>query len=109
MSHQCNVSFETQYCFINNNHINVNDYSFTINIKKSKKYENTLNIFIYDKICGSIKNNIIKTNCPEIYDDIAVVGVIFLSYLLYIGVEDFKSIDYDKKYLSSSNKSMTES
>jgi hypothetical protein len=89
--------------------INVNDYSFTINIKKSKKYENTLNIFIYDKICGSIKNNIIKTNCPEIYDDIAVVGVIFLSYLLYIGVEDFKSIDYDKKYSSSSNKSMNES
>ena len=81
--------------------INVNDYSFTINIKKSKKFENTLNIFIYDKICGSIKNNILKTNSPEIYNDVAIVGAIFLSYLIYKGVEDFISKDYDKHYSRS--------
>ena len=82
-------------------HINVNDYSFTIIIKKSKKNKNTLNIFIYDKICGSIKNNILKTNSPEIYNDVAIVGVIFLSYLIYNGVEDFYSKDYDKHYSRS--------
>jgi hypothetical protein len=81
--------------------INVNDYSFTINIKKSKKFEDTLNIFIYDKICGSIKNNILKTNCSEIYDDVAIVGVIFLSYLIYNSVEDFYSKDYDKHFSRS--------
>ena len=85
--------------------INVNDYSYTINIKKSKKMEDVLNIFIYDKICGSIKNNILKTNSPEIYDDVAIVGVIFLSYLIYRGVEDFYSKDYDKYYSSSSSTS----
>ena len=81
--------------------INVNDYSFTINIKKSTKFEDTLNIFIYDKICGSFKNNILKTNCSEIYDDVAIVGVIFLSYLLYQSVEDFYSKDYDKHFSRS--------
>lgn len=93
--------------------INVNDYSYTINIKKSKKMEDVLNIFIYDKICGSIKNNILKTTSPEIYDDVEIVGVIFLSYLIYRGVEDFYSKDYDKCYSSlsssSSSKSITES
>ena len=29
--------------------INVNNYSYTIDIKKSKKFEDTLNIFIYNK------------------------------------------------------------
>jgi hypothetical protein len=78
--------------------ININDYSYTINIKKSKKIEDTLNIFIYDKICGSIKNNILKTNSPDIYNDVAIVGVIFFSYLIYNGIEDFYSKDYDKYY-----------
>ena len=81
--------------------INVNDYSFTIDIKKSKKFDETLNIFIYNKICGSIKNNVLKTNLPEIYDDVAVVGVIFLSYLLYRSVEDFEMKDYDKHFSST--------
>lgn len=84
--------------------INVNDYSYTIKIKKSKKNENTLNIFIYDKICGSIRNNTLKTNCPEIYDDVGIVGAIFLSYLLYTGIEDFLSKDYDKYYSNKSKK-----
>jgi hypothetical protein len=81
--------------------INVNNYSYTIDIKKSKKFEETLNIFIYNKICGSIKNNILKTISPEIYDDVAVVGCIFLSYLIYRGVEDFESKDYDKIFSST--------
>jgi hypothetical protein len=93
--------------------INVNDYSFTINFKKSKKIEDSLNIFIYDKVCGSIKNNILKTISPEIYDDVAIVGVIFLSYLIYHSIEDFYTKDYDKYYSSlsssSSSKSITES
>ena len=80
--------------------INVNNYSYTIEIKKSKKFEDTLNIFIYNKICGSIKNNILKTTSPEIYENVAVVGCIFLAYLIYRGVEDFNSKDYDKFYSS---------
>ena len=80
--------------------INVNNYSYTIEIKKSKKFEDTLNIFIYNKICGSIKNNILKTISPEIYDNVAVVGCIFLAYLIYQGVEDFNSKDYDKFFSS---------
>lgn len=81
--------------------INVNDYSYMINIKKSKKIDGTLNIFIYDKICGSIKNNVLKTTSPEIYDDVAIVGVIFLSYLLYRSIEDFETKDYDKHFSST--------
>jgi hypothetical protein len=88
--------------------INVNDYSYIINIKKSKKVDGTLNIFIYDKICGCIKNNILKTNSPEIYNDVTIVGAIFLSYLLYRSIEDFENTDYDKKYLQFS-KNTTES
>ena len=83
--------------------INVNDYSYIINIKKSNKYEGALNIFIYDKICGCIKNNELKTTSPEIYNDVAIVGVIFLSYLLYRKIEEFESKDYDSIF--SSNKS----
>ena len=81
--------------------INVNDYSYMIDIKKSKKIDGTLNIFIYDKICGSIKNNVLKTTSPEIYDDVAIVGVIFLSYLLYRSIEDFETKDYDKHFSST--------
>lgn len=88
--------------------INVNDFSFTINIKKSKKNQGALNIFIYDKVCGSIKNKILKTNSPEIYNDVEIVGVIFLSYLIYNSIEDFYTKDYDKDY-SSNNKSIYES
>ena len=83
--------------------INVNDYSYIINIKKSNKYEGALNIFIYDKICGCIKNNELKTTCPEIYNDVEIVSVIFLSYLLYRKIEEFESKDYDSIF--SSNKS----
>lgn len=81
--------------------INVNDYSFLINIKKSQKTEGTLNIFIDDKVCGSIKNNVLKTNSPEIYKDVEIVGAIFLSYLIYRSTEDFESIDYDKYFSSN--------
>ena len=80
--------------------INVNDYSFMIDIRKSKKIDGTLNIFIYDKICGSIKNNVLKTTAIEIYDDAAIVGAIFLAYLLYRSVEDFEAKDYDKGFSS---------
>jgi hypothetical protein len=83
--------------------INVNDYTYIINIKKSNKYEGTLNIFIYDKICGCIKDNELKTTSPEIYDDVAIVGVIFLSYLIYRKIEEFEAKDYDSFF--SSNKS----
>ena len=61
--------------------INVNDYSYIIQFKKSNKFKGTLNIFINDDICGCIKNNELKTDSPDIYDDVAIVGVIFLSYL----------------------------
>jgi hypothetical protein len=81
--------------------INVNDYNYIIDIKKSIKYEGTLNIFIYDKICGSISNNVMKTNFYEIYDDVAIIGVIFLSFLLYKSIEDFEAKDYDKHFSSS--------
>ena len=80
--------------------INVNDYSYIIQFKKSNKFKGTLNIFINDDICGCIKNNELKTDSPDIYDDVAIVGVIFLSYLLYRKVEDFESKDYDS-YFSS--------
>ena len=76
--------------------INVNDFSYIIQFKKSNKFKGTLNIFINDDICGCIKNN----DSPDIYDDVAIVGVIFLSYLLYRKVEDFESKDYDS-YFSS--------
>jgi hypothetical protein len=81
--------------------INVNDYNYIIDIKKSKKIEGTLNIFIYNKICGSITNNVLKTTSPEIFNDVAIVGVIYLSYLLYRSIEDFKSKDYDKYFSST--------
>ena len=81
--------------------ININDYSYIINFKKSNKYEGTLNIFIYDKICGCIKNNELKTTSPEIYNDVAIVGVIFLSYLLYHKIEEFNSKDYDSYFSSN--------
>jgi hypothetical protein len=81
--------------------INVNDYSFIIDIRKSKKIDGTLNIFVYDKICGSIKNNVLKTTAIEIYDDAAIVGAIFLAYLLYRSVEDFEAKDYDKGFSST--------
>ena len=84
----------------NKEEINVNDYSFMIDIRKSKKIDGTLNIFVYDKICGSIKNNILKTTAIEIYDDPAIVGAIFLAYLLYRSVEDFETKDYDKGFSS---------
>jgi hypothetical protein len=79
----------------------VNDYSYIINIKKSKKVDGTLNIFIYDKICGCIKNSVLKTNSQEIYNDVAIVGAIFLAYLLYRSVEDFEAKDYDKDFSTS--------
>jgi hypothetical protein len=82
--------------------INVNDYDYTIDIKKSKKISGVLNIFIYDRICGCIKNNVLKTESPEIYNDINIVGVIFLSYLIYKSVEDFEMTDYDKHFSNSS-------
>ena len=81
--------------------INVNDFNYIIDIKKSKKFDGTLNIYIYGKICGSITNNVLKTNFFEIYDDVAIVGVIFLSLLLYHSIEDFESKDYDKHFSSS--------
>jgi hypothetical protein len=81
--------------------INVNDYNYIIDIKKSIKFKGTLNIFIYDKICGSISNNVMKTNFYEIYDDVAIIGVIFLSFLLYKSIEDFETKDYDKHFSSS--------
>ena len=81
--------------------INVNEYSYLINIKKSNKFEGTLNIFINDKICGCIKNNELKTTSPEIYNDVAIVGVIFLSYLLYRKIEEFNSKDYDSYFSSN--------
>ena len=81
--------------------INVNDFNYIIDIKKSKKFDGTLNIYIYGKICGSITNNVLKTNFFEIYDDVAIVGVIFLSLLLYRSIEDFESKDYDKHFSSS--------
>jgi hypothetical protein len=82
--------------------INVNDYSFMIDIRKSKKIEGTLNIFVYDRICGSINNNnVLKTTAIEIYDDAAIVGAIFLAYLLYRSVEDFEAKDYDKGFSST--------
>ena len=80
--------------------ININDYSYIIDIKQSQKNEGTLNIFIQDKVCGCIKNNVLKTDSPEIYEDVAIVGVIFLSYLLYRSVEEFESKDYDKLFSS---------
>jgi hypothetical protein len=79
----------------------VNDYNYIIDIKKSKKIEGTLNIFIYNKICGSITNNVLKTTSPEIFNDVAIVGVIYLSYLLYRSIEDFESKDYDKYFSST--------
>ena len=81
--------------------INVNDYSYTIDIKKSNKFEETLNIFMYDKVCGSISKNVMKTNFYEIYNDVAIIGVIFLSLLLYKSIEDFEAKDYDKHFSSS--------
>jgi hypothetical protein len=81
--------------------INVNDYSFVIDIKKSKKNDDTLNIFIYDKICGCIKNNVLKTNSQEIYNDVAIVGAIFFAYLTYKSIEDFEAKDYDKDFSTS--------
>jgi hypothetical protein len=102
-----NYSIYNIKCFIeifyNDNpiKINVNDYSYIINIKKSKKVDGTLNIFIYDKICGCIKNSVLKTNSQEIYNDVAIVGAIFLAYLLYRSVEDFEAKDYDKDFSTS--------
>ena len=87
--------------------INVNDYALIIDIRKSKKIESGFNIFLHDRICGSIRNNILKTNAIEIYDDRELVGAIFLAYLIYRSVEDFETTDYDKKYSSSSKKSTT--
>ena len=91
--------------------INVNEYSFIIDIYKSSKIDGVLNIYIYDDICGSIKNNILKTISPEIYNDPAIVGAIFFAYLVYQSIEDFESTDYDKKFLNKSKnkKSITES
>lgn len=91
--------------------INVNEYSFIIDIYKSSKIDGVLNIYIYDDICGSIKNNILKTISPEIYNDPAIVGAIFFAYLVYRSIEDFESTDYDKKFLNKSKnkKSITES
>jgi hypothetical protein len=87
--------------------INVNDYSFMIDIRKSKKIDGTLNIFVYDKICGSIKNNVLKTTSIEIYDDVAIVGAIFLAYLIYRSVEDFEAKDYDKGFSSKNTTTTT--
>lgn len=104
-------TFKDLKCFIEISYnddpikINVNDYNYMIDIKKSKKFDNTLNIYIYDKICGCITNNVLKTNFFEIYDDVAIVGVIFLSLLLYRSIEDFESKDYDKHFSSSSKNS----
>ena len=81
--------------------INVNDYSFIIDFRKSKKIDGTLNIFLHNKICGSIKNYVLKTTAIEIYDDAAIVGAIFLAYLLYRSVEDFEAKDYDKRFSST--------
>jgi len=91
--------------------INVNEYSFIIDIYKSSKIDGVLNIYIYDEICGAIKNNILKTTSPEIYNDPAIVGAIFFAYLVYRSIEDFESTDYDKKYLkkSKNTKSIIES
>ena len=69
-----------------------------IDIKKSQKYDGTLNIFVHNKVCGAITNNIMRTNAIEIYDDVAIVGAIFLAYLLYKSVEDFEAKDYDKYF-----------
>jgi hypothetical protein len=108
-----NYSIYTLKCiieiFYNDNpiKINVNDYSFMIDIRKSKKIDGALNIFLHNKICGSIKNNVLKITAIEIYDDVAIVGAIFLAYLLYRSVEDFEVTDYDKKYSTSSKKSTT--
>lgn len=87
--------------------INVNDYTYTIDIRKSKKIEGGFNVFLHNRLCGSIRNNILKTNAIEIYDDLEIVGAIFLAYLLYRSVEDFEATDYDKKYATSSKKSTT--
>ena len=55
---------------------------------------------MYGKICGSISNNVLKTNFYEIYDDVAIIGVIFLSLLIYRSIEDFETKDYDKHFSS---------
>jgi len=89
--------------------INVNDYSVVIDLRKSKKNDGAFNLFIHNKICGSIKNNILKTNSPEIYDDVEIVGCIFLAYLIYKSVEEFATKDYDKEFSSKSKKTITES
>lgn len=79
----------------------VNDYKYIINIKKSEKIDDVLNIFVYDKIYGSIKNNTIKTTCPEIYENIDIVSAIFNALKIYESVEDFRTKDYDKHFSSN--------
>ncbi len=87
--------------------INVNDYSIIIDFRKSKKIDGALNIFLHNKICGSIKNNILKTISPEIYDDVEILGCIFLAYLLYKSIEEFEIKDYDKEFSTSSKSKKT--
>lgn len=81
--------------------INVNEYQYLIDIKKSEKFDDVLNIFVYDKIYGSIKNDSIKTTCPQIYENIDIVSAIFNALKIYKSVEDFKTKDYDKHFSSN--------
>ena len=79
----------------------VNDYEYTIELKNSKKFNNTQNIFIYQKLCGSIKDGkIIKTIRPEIYDNPDIICAIYISYMIFQNIQKIKNIDYDNYFLS---------
>ena len=79
----------------------VNDYEYTIELKNSKKINNTQNIFIYQKLCGNIKDGkILKSIRPEIFENPDIICAIYISYMIFQNIQQIKNIDYDNYFLS---------
>lgn len=80
----------------------VNNYEYTIELKKSQKFSDVLNIFIYQKLCGSIKDGkILKSIRPEIYENPDIICAIFTSFMIMENIQQIKNIDYDDYFLNN--------
>lgn len=79
----------------------VNNYEYTIELKDSEKFPGVQNIFIYQKLCGSIKDGkILKSIRPEIYEHPDIICAIYVSFMILQKIKQIKNIDYDEYFLN---------